>query len=270
MKKTILFILILLSILVLTIRFGEWGARALFGFRASSGINVLSLPAEAVVYLDNDEVGKTPYEDKDLEPKEYTLRIEKEKLAWQGKIRLNAGAVTVINRDLAEDQASSAGEVLNLEKGGGITIISNPDGAAVEVDGKPYGVTPISLKLDSGEYIINLSHPGYLKRSIRALLPQDYRLIISADLALSEADLTTVTTPPITATPQVLVKDTPTGFLRVRDKPSLAGKEIAQVKPGDALILLEELPSWYRVRLSDNTEGYVSSSYVEKKSQEEN
>ena len=268
MKKTLVFILILLSVLVLTIRFGEKGARALFGFRETSGINVLSLPAEASVYLDDDEVGKTPYEDKDLAPKEYTLRIEKEKLTWQGKVRLNPGTVTVINRDLAEDQASWAGEVLNLERGGGITIISNPDGAQVEVDGKPEGVTPVSIKLDSGEYIINLSHPGYLKRSIRVILPEDYRLIISVDLALSEADLTTVSTPPITATPQVIVKDTPTGFLRVRDKPSLVGKEIAQVKPGDMLILLEELPSWYRVRLADGTEGYVSSAYVEKKPQE--
>ena len=85
------------------------------------------------------------------------------------------------------------------------------------------------------------------------------------DLALSEADLTTVAAPVITQTPQVIVKETPTGFLRVRDKASLSGKEIAQVKPGDSLILLEELTGWDRVRLSDGTEGFVSSTYVEKK-----
>jgi len=45
----------------------------------------------------------------------------------------------------------------------------------------------------------------------------------------------------------------------------LNGKEIAQVKPGDTLILLEEQGVWFRIRLPDGTEGFVSSSYVEKK-----
>lgn len=265
MKKALISALVVISLLVLLMRFGEKGAETLLGIRKMSGINILSLPDQATVLLDNKEVGKTPYEDQNLNPREYSIKIEKDQLVWQGKVRLNPGRVTVVNRELAKDQASSAGEVLTLEKGSGTTIISNPAGAEVEVDGKSYGATPISLKLNSGEHTFILSHVDYLKRSIRALQPSDYNLILSVDLSLSEADLTTISTPPITITPEIMVKDTPTGFLRVRDKPSLLGKEIAQVKPGDKLVLLEELPAWDRVRLQDNTEGYVASSYVEKK-----
>lgn len=268
MKKTIVLILVLISIFILLIRFADFGLQFFLGAKKVSGINVLSMPSGATVYLDGVEAGKTPYEDKNLTPKEYAIKIEKADLLWQGRVKLTAGTVTVLSRDLAKDFSSSAGETLALERGSGVTIISSPDGAQIEVDGKSYGATPLSLKLESGDYMVALSRPGYLKRSIRTNLPEGYKLVVSADLALSEADLTAVQTPSITQTPEVVVKDTPTGFLRVRDKPALTGKEIAQAKPKDSLVLLEELPGWYRVRLSDGVEGYVSSSYVEKKSLE--
>jgi len=118
------------------------------------------------------------------------------------------------------------------------------------------------------EHTFSINHSNYLKRNIRAYLPAGYNLTLSADLALSEADLTTIITPVTTQTPTVVVKDTVSpnpGFLRVRDKASTAGKEIARVLPGDELVLLEELASWDRVRLANGTEGYVSKTYVEKK-----
>lgn len=264
MKKALILILVFISLVVLLLRFGEKGAAVLLNIKQTSGINVLSTPEGATVYLDSKEVGKTPFEDKNLEAKEYILKIAKDQLVWQGKVKLVVSRMTVVNRELSKDSSSQAGEVLNLEKGSGITVISNPPQADVEVDGKSYDKTPISLKLDSGEHTLALSHVNYLKRSIRVLLPDDNKLVVSVDLALSEADLSQVPTPVITQTKEVVVKETPTGFLRVRDEPSLSGKEVTKVKPGDKLVLLEEFPSWYRVRLSDNTEGYVSSSYVEK------
>lgn len=268
MKKTIVLILALISIFILLIRFADFGLQSFLGGKLVGGINVLSMPSGATVYLDGVEAGETPFEDKNLTPKEYAVKIEKADLVWQGKIKLTSGTVTVLSRDLAKDFSSSSGETLMLERGQGLTVISSPDGASVEINGKFYGNSPVSIKLPGGEYLLTLSRPNYLNRSIRVNLPEGYKLVVFADMALSEADLTAVQTSPITQTPEVLVKDTPTGFLRVRDKPALSGKEIAQVKPGDTLILLEELSSWYRVRLSDGSEGYVSSLYVEKKSQE--
>lgn len=265
MKKTLLWILVFISLAVLVIRFGPKIGEMFLGIKEKSGISILSTPDQAKVFLDGKEVGNTPYENKDLEVKEYNIKIDKDGALWEGRVSLIGGTLTVINRDLAKDSSSSAGEVLTLKKGRGITIISNPTDADMTIDEKEIGKTPLSSNISEGEHTIAISHTGYLKRSIRANLPQNYNLIVSVDLALSEADLTTVSTPPITTTPEVVVKNTPTGFLRVRDKPSLSGKEIAQVKPGDSLILLEELAAWDRVRLSDGTEGYVSSSYVEKK-----
>ncbi len=267
MKKIIVWFLVILSLTALLLRFSGAWRQIFFGVKPTSGISIYSLPSDATVFLDDKEMGKTPFEDKNLDTGEYTVKIQKDQASWSGKVKLSPGTVTVINRDIALDFASSAGETLTLDKGKGITVISNPSGADVEIDGKVSGKTPLTLDLDAGEHTVLVSHTNYLKRSIRANLPNNFNLTVSVDLALSEADLTVVTTPAITQTPEVAVLQTPTGFLRVRDKPSLNGKEVAQVKPGDILVLLEDQGSWDRVRLPSGTEGFVSSSYVEKKKQ---
>ncbi len=264
MKKIAIWTLILLSVLVILIRYSSKIEEMLLGIKQKSGISILSTPDQATVFLDGKEVGKTPYDDKNLDVKQYNVKIEKDGATFQGNVKLTAGTIVIINRDLAKDQASSSGEILTLDKGRGITVISNPSVSGVEIDGKVVGITPISINLSLGEHTILVSHPNYLKRSIKAALPKDFNLTVSVDLALSEADLTTISAPVITQTPEVTVKSTPTGFLRVRDKASLSGNEIAQVKVGDKLILLEELGSWDRVRLSNGIEGFVSSTYVEK------
>lgn len=265
MKKILVWILVLISLAVLLLRFSDKIAEIFLGLKQTGGLSISSEPQEAAVFLNEKETGKTPYEDKNLEVKDYTIKLEKGTASWQGRVKLTAGTMTMVNRDIASDSASSAGEVLTLNKGKGLTVISNPTEADVEIDGRSYGKTPVTVNIDTGGHMILISHTNYINRSIKADLPNNFNLTVSVDLAISEADLTAIATPVITQTPEVLVKQTPTGFLRVRDKPSLNGKEITQVKPGDRLILLEEQGSWDRVRLSDGVEGFVSAAYVEKK-----
>jgi hypothetical protein len=54
-------------------------------------------------------------------------------------------------------------------------------------------------------------------------------------------------------------------ILRVRSTASANGQEVGQVKPGDVLTMVEEIPNWYRVRLSDGKEGFISAAYASKK-----
>lgn len=265
MKKILIWILVLISVVVLLIRYSGKIEEVLLNVKQKSGISILSTPEVASVFLDGKEVGKTPFEDKNLDVRQYSVKLDKDGASWQGNVKLTSGTMTIINRDLAKDQASSSGEILSLDRGRGMTIISNPSDAEVEIDGKGLGKTPFTINLTAGEHTILVSHTNYLKRSIKAILPENFNLTVSVDLALSEADLTTVSTPVISQTPEAVVKQTPTGFLRVRDKASLSGKEIARVNINDKLILLEELGGWDRIKLPDGTEGFVSSAYIEKK-----
>jgi N-acetylmuramoyl-L-alanine amidase len=63
---------------------------------------------------------------------------------------------------------------------------------------------------------------------------------------------------------KVLILQTPTGFLRVRDQPSLGGNEITQVKPGETYQLLDERTDWYQIKLTNGQTGWISSEYAQK------
>ncbi len=182
MKKTLIWSLVFLSIIILMIRFSSKIAESLFGIKQTGGISVLSQPIGATVTLDGKQVGQTPYEDKSLDVKSYLVKIDKADATWQGMVNLTAHTMTIVNRDLSKDQTSSAGEILTLDKGRGITVISNPSDADVEIDGKSYGKTPITANVLTGEHTILVSHTNFLKRSIRANLPDNYNLTVSNDL----------------------------------------------------------------------------------------
>ena len=263
MKKLVFFTLFLLSIFILSLRFSSVASKFLVD-KQKAGIKIMSAPEAAEVFIDGVSVGKTPFVDENLKKESVSVKLKSGSASWVRDVRLNSGTVTIINRELAEDEASSSGEILTLSKGSGVNIISDPEGAEVEIDGRIYGKTPTFVNIGAGEHIFVLSKNGFLKRSIKALVPAGFTLGLNVDLALSELDLSNLATPNIAVTEKLKVLSTPTGFLRVRDKPNLVGKEIARVLPGDELILLEDLNSWFRVRLTDGKEGYVSSQYVEK------
>lgn len=264
-KKITLSFLVLLSVAALALRFSNTLTTSIFNVKEKAGIRVLSVPQGAQVFINDVDAGKTPYEDQELTTEEYSVKIQVDNNTWQGKIKLLPGTLTVINRELTNDSSSSAGEVLTLEKGSGVTIVSNPTDAIIEIDGKEYGRTPKSIDISIGEHTFAIKKGNYLNRSIRATVPENYNLVLNVDLALSEADLTNISTPPITETPKVIIKNTPTGFLRIREKPSITSKEIGKVLPGDELVLVEEMEGWDKIRMSSGIEGYVSSTYVGKK-----
>ena len=237
----------------------------ILGNEVKAGLKVTSTP-ESTVFLDGKEVGKTPYQDETLTGKSYDLRLQADNnSSWQGNVALNKGTVAIVNREIAQSAASSSGEILTLGQGKGIFITSTPASATVEIDGKNYGQTPILVKdIEPGEHNLIVSAPEYLKRSIRAYLPPNLVLNLDVDLAITELNLVTSVSIPTISSNQGTVKNTPTGFLRVRDKASINGKEVGRVNPGDKVTILEELTSWYKIKISGGIEGYVSSMYISK------
>jgi tetratricopeptide (TPR) repeat protein len=89
----------------------------------------------------------------------------------------------------AEDRARVQTIVANLEQRlargvQDLTIASDPSGAAVTVDDKPRGVTPLTLELPYGTHQVKVAHPGYelVIRSLE-LTPQ---ASVRLDLSLSK------------------------------------------------------------------------------------
>lgn len=284
MRKLILSILIFLSVVVLLLKYGYPLLMQKIGTPNRSGLKIDSTPTSNVYLCKKDnqndctnslnQVGKTPYSEENLTSGEYLVKIETEnsatsssKLApWQGYVKLNPGTLSVVNRELSQTATASSGEVITLQPGDGVTVVSAPTDAKVTIDGQEKGRTPLTISdIESGEHTFIISHDNFLNRSIRANLIDGYNLRLTIDLALSDADLTKNSTPPISGNQIVVVKNTPVGFLRVREDATVNAKEVTQLKPGEELTLLEELPNWDRIRTKDGKEGYVSSAYVRKK-----
>lgn len=271
MRKVLIIILIFLSVISITLQLGSGFLKGILGQGLKAGIRVESnLPAK--VFLDNQEVGSAPFQDDNLKPGDYTVALKADeattsaKVLWEGYAKLNDGSLTIVIRDIADSNESSAGEIISLEPGRGATVTSSPSDAEVYIDGKLSGRTPIAIPdLSAGEHQFIISRDNFLKRSIRSKVIDGLNLVLSVDLAITEPDLTKLPQAPTSSTQEIVIKNTPTGFLRVRDNPGLSGKEIGQVKPKETYILLEETPGWVRIRLKDSKEGWVSSSYVQKK-----
>lgn len=62
--------------------------------------------------------------------------------------------------------------------------------------------------------------------------------------------------------PKLTIKNTPTGYLNVRDKASTAGKQLTQVHPGETYSYSNQQNGWYFIKVSDNLEGWVLGDYV--------
>ena len=227
-----------------------------------AGIQITANP-QANVFLDNKSLGQTPVYQEGLKPGTYTLKIaasDQTLSAWEGKITLNAGALTVIDRQLTADPAKSFGytlafEVLTNKTATEVNLVSFPDTISVVVDGAPVGFTPFkSDSIAAGGHIFTLTSPGYQDQVIKASVRAGNRLVINVQLGAQ----TIVPTPPPPQTPLLRppharhyrnyplpkqassaavlkpyaeILSTPTGFLRVRDSASTSGTEVAKVNP---------------------------------------
>ncbi|MBI2641451.1 SH3 domain-containing protein, partial [Candidatus Roizmanbacteria bacterium] len=154
-------------------------------------------------------------------------------------------------------------------------------GAIVYLDNDEKGVAPVLLEdVVKGDHELSVFMPGFFRRTQKINIDPGYqvnaifKLAIDQSSSLSEKTqkkTTTTITPGKEATSSaktgkttILIKDTPTGFLRVREEPSIETTEEAQVKPGDEFDLLDEETGWYKIEYEKGKQGWVYSQYAEK------
>ncbi len=279
LKKIILIIgiLLLLGGLFLGVRFILNQQKQ----QGKAGLQVKSEPA-ASVFLDNRFLVITPFEDR-IEHGEYILKLIPESTAtttvsWQSKVNLNPNILTFVNRELGSSDLNSSGEIISLEKINGkdteISLVTNPDGAQIQIDGQDKGTAPLLLRnVEPGDHEITVSSPGFVSRSVKVKVTVGFRLIVNIQLALSSDKTSVEKTSAIDekenkpteelTKPYVEILDTPTGWLRVRTNPSTSASEAARVKPKEKYSLLEEQEGWYKIKLQD-LEGWISATYAKK------
>lgn len=276
LRKVILFLtpLLIITILFLVVvlvvnRDGGKGA-----------LQVTSIPSSQV-FLDNKYVGKSPLCLCDLpqlqDSGEYTLKLVPTQVGlkpFEQKITIYKGVLTVVDRTFDKEASQASGSIITLaeidEKGSSeLLIVSFPNKAQVILDSNPEGTTPVLIKdITSSDHEIKILKDGYKEKILKVKTINGKRLEATVTLGI-KADLNsdekkTTTSSAVLSKPQVLVLETPTGFLRVRESDSPNAAQIAVVSPGEKLELVSEKADWFQVKLSDGAIGWISSTYAKK------
>ena len=251
-------------------------------------LKILSSPS-ASIFINNVAVGKTPFYDK-YKVGDYILKLIPEGTAtdtasWQGKINVYKNSLTYINRELGSSDISSAGEVLTVTKMekapskvnlGEIYVETEPQGAIIYLDNDEKGVAPLILEeVVQGEHELSVFLPGFLRRTQKINVEPGYRINASFKLAIdlqaktslnktTEAKPASASAEVTNAKNKVVIKETPTGWLRVREEPSINASESARVNPGEKFDLLDEQNGWYQIEYEAGKKGWISAEYASK------
>jgi len=274
-----------------------------FSKSGMAALSVSSEP-KSVIYLDGEKIGETDFFDDKMEAKEYLVRLvpkeDESLIPWEMKVALTPNLLTAINHNFAATESASSGDITWMEKIGNkesssLVVVSVPDQATIKVDGEPRGFAPVLTEdLKPGSHQVTVAAPGYKERTLSAKTVAGYKLIVSVQLAQKiegiaqvtpSLELNPATTSKFTATstpspkstpkvtpeptvaiekPYVMIKETPTGWLRVRQEPSTSATELTKINPGETYPYLnEEENGWYKIEYATDKEGWISKVYAE-------
>jgi hypothetical protein len=281
-KKLVLFVvLLLLFVGFVGFRFFILSNQDVYG-----KLRVISSPS-STVFIDNVAAGKTPYEEK-IKVGEYLIKLIPEATAsqtasWQGKVKIYKNALSYVNRELGDTDLSSAGEIFTLTKMektknsqlGEVYVETEPAGAIVYLDNDEKGVAPVILAdVVRGDHEISVFMPNFLRRTEKIKVESGYRINTSFKLAIDPSqkppelsptpDKISTDSAKVNKKTSVTIKETPTGFLRVREEPAVSASESGRVKPGETFDLVEEQEGWYKISFEKNKTGWIYSQYADK------
>ena len=160
------------------------------------------------------------------------------------------------------------------ENQSGLMISANPDKAAVSIDGEIKGFTPMRMDdIGQGDKQVTITFPGHKNVNLYVKALAGYQLVIEAKMIEEKVGQTQTAELELEVEPiekieesqsEVKVKETETGWLRVRQASSSASREIMRINPGETYELLDEGGGWYKIGLGDGATGWISARYADK------
>lgn len=250
---------------------------------SESVLSIISDPSETTVYIDNTEVGKTPYSTDTLTEGEYDLRLEKvgyesqtSRTQIQSGYKLNVAAklfpqVVSLKVDLLEDS-----ENMYDVYSSNVAVSSNTARwvQAIIHWNKTRGVNLMGYGVNK-ELVFDffLDYDGNLFDKNGNLFNADegvelsgkiaYLRLISDSVGLSTSAKVALENLSVVSGKKVKILPTGLGWLRVRAEPSIGSTEVTKVNVGEEFLVLEERSGWAKIRISDDVVGWVSSTFVE-------
>lgn len=237
---------------------------------------------ESNVYLDGKLIGKTPLckcELQDMLPSGVhdikLIPTSGDLSTYEERITITKSTLTVVDRTF--NNSSSEGSVINLtsldnKDSMELFVISFPDKSNVFLDNNIVGSTPLLLKdITQSDHDLTIKKDGYKDKTIKIRTALGYKLNVLVALGIN---LVSVVIPPASspsaepkpavAIQKVVILQTPTGDLNVRESGSLNSAKIGKVYPGDSFDLVDEKDNWFEIKLQDGKTGWISAIYAKK------
>jgi len=245
----------------------------------SHGILEIKTSPETVVYLNGEKAGTTPFK-KELPPQTIKVSLfsknqsSNQNPLLEKKVRINPLVLTFLRYDFTPNKEN--GEILTLSKERiknqtSLKVSSFPSHATVILDETVKGYTPIFLKeVPPGQHILKISLPHYQSHVLEVNLSPGYRLECQVDLAQEEENPIQEKPATTTEKEKVVILNTPTGWLRVREGPGKTFATIGKVYPQEEYPLLEEKNDWFKIRWQEENEGWIAKDYAKKINSQKN
>ncbi len=147
-------------------------------------LSVRSRPPGARVFVDGEDRGTTPLSLRDLGegPHEVILYMP-DYGAYRYVVEGRTGRIFV-------DMEAEAGIGIGM-----VAVFSDPPDARVSVDGKPQGLTPLEIPLQTGPHAIRLTKPGFQPAETTVQVEPDGRHEVSVRLKPENGALLVISTP---------------------------------------------------------------------------
>jgi len=254
---------------------------------AGDALRIISDPSEASVFVDNTEIGKTPFTSNSLSEGDYDMRVEYPGYEAQtARIRIKKGYTLNISLKLFPVPVPS--KVSAFEGSPNIFDLSSSDSHivsdtqswvnAVIYWNKTRGINLEGLGLNKAgvfDYFLDYKGNIFDGNGVFAAQEEDLKKIKDAKrggylgrisdgtgLTKEAKDALLKLSTLGVGGKEAQIKETGLGWLRVRDNPSLNGKEISRVNTGQTFPVLEEKPDWVKIKVSDTISGWISAQYV--------
>lgn len=159
-------------------------------YTKKSAITVESEHQQATVFINDEQVGITPFESTNIKPGDNKIAIKTDNQIYETTINFlpqdNNGIYNIlIKKDLGVSNIFSSGQEFWYEKNSSLLlkINSDPKEADVYIDDTKVGVTPFySENITKGEYKIKLHINGYESQEFRVIIDDSYTVNVNAKL----------------------------------------------------------------------------------------
>ncbi len=151
-----------------------------------AGLTVNSVQGTANVFVNDKLLGTTPFFSNAIKSGDVEISIRNDDRTFDINLNLEPNTETIINRELGPNRDFGAGDIAWFEKskdGASISVISDPSGSLVKLDGEIKGETPITINnIKVGDHDAEISKDGYETRTLRPEIKTGFKTNIESKL----------------------------------------------------------------------------------------